>query len=215
MKLASVLGLCLTVLVALVAAGVSAQTMSTPAGTPTVSASPATAGTPVVLDIVEITRLVPSGTSAVTAFTVPAGQTLIVTDALVTNTGTEATCGAAINRAGGTAAAVTTPTATTATTTTTTATTATAPGTVGVPTLAGTLTQTDSTITGPLCVAARTTTPLPLTTGIEFGPGQTVQLMNVPDATTPTGTAAPGATATTAATAGAVGFHLRGMLVAG
>ena len=215
MKLASVLGLCLTVLVALVAAGVSAQTMSTPAGTPTVSASPATAGTPVVLDIVEITRLVPSGTSAVTAFTVPAGQTLIVTDALVTNTGTEATCGAAINRAGGTAAAVTTPTATTATTTTTTATTATAPGTVGMPTLAGTLTQTDSTITGPLCVAARTTTPLPLTTGIEFGPGQTVQLMNVPDATTPTGTAAPGVTATTAATTGAVGFHLRGMLVAG
>ena len=215
MKLASVLGLCLTVLVALVAAGVSAQTMSTPAGTPTVSASPATAGTPVVLDIVEITRLVPSGTSAVTAFTVPAGQTLIVTDALVTNTGTEATCGAAINRAGGTAAAVTSPTATTATATTTTATTATAPGTVGVPTLAGTLTQTDSTITGPLCVAARTTTPLPLTTGIEFGPGQTVQLMNVPEATTATGAAAPGATATTAATAGAVGFHLRGMLVAG
>ena len=215
MKLASVLGLCLTVLVALVAAGVSAQTMSTPAGTPTVSASPATAGTPVVLDIVEITRLVPSGTTAVTAFTVPAGQTLIVTDALVTNTGTEATCGAAINRAGGTAAAVTTPTATTATATTTTATTATAPGTVGVPTLAGTLTQSDSTITGPLCVAARTTTPLPLTTGIEFGPGQTVQLMNVPDATTVTGTAATGATAATTPTAGAVGFHLRGMLVAG
>jgi hypothetical protein len=220
MKLASVLGLCLTVLVALMAAGVSAQTTSTLAGTPTVSASPATAGTPVVLDIVEITRLVPSGTTAVTAFTVPAGQTLIVTDALVTNTGMEATCGAAINRAGGTAAAVTTPTATTATgvttttTPTTTGTTATAPGTVGVPTLAGTLTQTDSTITGPLCVAARTTTPLPLTTGIEFGPGQTVQLMNVPDATTPTGTAAPGATATTASTAGAVGFHLRGMLVA-
>jgi hypothetical protein len=215
MKLASVLGLCLTVLVALVAAGVSAQPMSTLAGTPTVSASPATAGTPVVLDIVEITRLVPSGTSAVTAFTVPAGQTLIVTDALVTNTGTEATCGAAINRAGGTAAAVTTPTPTTATGTTTTATTATAPGTVGVPTLAGTLTQTDSTITGPLCVAARTTTPLPLTTGIEFGPGQTVQLMNVPEATTATGTAATGATAATTPTAGAVGFHLRGMLVAG
>ncbi len=163
MKLASVLGLCLTVLVALVAAGV-----------------------------------------------------WIVTDALVTNTGTEATCGAAINRAGGTGAAVTTPTATTAIgTTTTPSTTATTSGTAsaGVPTLAGTLTQTDSTITGPLCVAARTTTPLPLTTGIEFGPGQTVQLMNVPDATTATGTAATGTAAT--ATAGAVGFHLRGMLVAG
>jgi hypothetical protein len=208
MKLASVLGLCLTVLVALVAAGVSAQPMTSSNAT-----SSATTATPVVLNIVEITRLVPSGTTAVTAFTVPAGQTLIVTDALVTNTGTAATCGAAINRAGGTAAAVTTPAATTATgttttTPTTTGTTATAPGTVsaGVPSLAGTLTQTDSTITGPLCVAARTTTPLPLTTGIEFGAGQMVQLINVPDATTTTGTVA---------TAGAVGFHLRGMLVAG
>ena len=82
----------------------------------------------------------------------------------------------------------------------------------GVPTLAGTLTQTDSTITGPLCVAARTTTPLPLTTGIEFGAGQMVQLMNVPDATVPDATTPTGAAAT--ATAGAVGFHLRGMLVA-
>jgi len=239
MKLANVLGLCLTVLVALVAAGVSAQTTTSPAATsstmtnadgtttttlagrPTVSASPATTGTPVVLNIVEITRLVPSGTTAVTAFTVPAGQTLIVTDALVTNTGTAATCGAAINRVGGAAAAVTTPAATTATgtattTPTTTGTTATAPGTVsaGVPTLAGTLTQTDSTITGPLCVAARTTTPLPLTTGIEFGAGQMVQLMNVPDANVPDATTPTGATAATA-TAGAVGFHLRGMLVAG
>ena len=212
MKLASVLGLCLTVLVALVAARVSAQTTSSDATLSTTTNSDGTTtSTPAVLNIVEITRLVPSGTTAVTAFTVPAGQTLIITDALVTNTGTAATCGAAINRAGGTAAAVTTPTATTATGTTTTpsttGTTATTSGTVsaGVPTLAGTLTQTDSTITGPLCVAARTTTPLPLSTGIEFGPGQMVQLINAPDATTPTGTAA---------TAGAVGFHLRGMLVA-
>ena len=82
-----------------------------------------------------------------------------------------------------------------------------------MPTLAGTLTQTDSTITGPLCVAARTTTPLPLTTGMEFGPGQVVQLINLPDATTSTGTA--GTAAAPAAPAGAVGFHLRGMLVAG
>jgi hypothetical protein len=226
MKLASVLGLCLTVLVALVAAGVSAQPMTSPNAT-----SPATTATPVVLNIVEITRLVPSGTTAVTAFTVPAGQTLIVTDALVTNTGTAATCGVAINRAGGTAAAVTTPAATTATGTTTTAATtatgtttttptttgitATAPGTVsaGVPALAGTLTQTDSTITGPLCVAARTPPPLPLTTGIEFGAGQMVQLINVPDANVPDATT-PTGTAATAATAGAVGFHLRGMLVA-
>jgi len=58
-------------------------------------------------------------------------------------------------------------------------------------------------------VAPRTTTPVPLTTGIEFGPGQTVQLINVPDATTAAGTAG------TAPAAGAVAFHLRGMLVAG
>ena len=45
MKLANVLGLCLTVLVALVAAGVSAQTTTSPAAT-----SPATTGAPVVLN---------------------------------------------------------------------------------------------------------------------------------------------------------------------
>jgi hypothetical protein len=50
---------------------------------------------------------------------------------------------------------------------------------------------------------------LPFTTGIEFGPGQTVQLMNVRDTTTTTGVAA---TATT--TTGSIGFHLRGLLVA-
>jgi hypothetical protein len=132
-----------------------------------------------VLNLVEITRLVPAGTTAVTAFTVPAGQTLIVTDVLVTNTGAAATCGAALNRAGGTAAAAVT----------------------------GTITRSDSSITPPLCVAPRTTTPLPLTTGIEFGPGQTLQLVNVLDTTTPGAAAA-------AATAGAIGFHLRGMLVA-
>jgi hypothetical protein len=81
------------------------------------------------------------------------------------------------------------------------------PGT-SVQTLAGTITQTDSSITGPLCVAARTSTPLPFTTGIEFGPGQTVQLMNVRDTTTTTGAAA------TATTTGSIGFHLRGLLVA-
>src|SRR5207248_6771041 len=99
------------------------------------------------------------------------------------------------------------PTGTTATSTTTpgttSATTATIPGT-SVQTLAGTITQSDSSITGPLCVAARTSTPLPFTTGIEFGPGQTVQLMNVPDATT---------TGVTAATSTPVVVQLRGVLV--
>jgi hypothetical protein len=238
MKVVSLLILGLSVLVAVAAAGqLSAQTTTigndmtsttgiAPMTVPSVSASPATStATPVVQNLVEITRMVPAGTTAVTAFTVPAGQTLIVTDVIVTNTGDTPTCGAAINRAG-TAAAATTPTATAGTTTvggtltatgtratgtttagTTSSTTATMPGT-GVQTLAGTITHSDSSITGPLCVAARTSTPLPFTTGIEFGPGQTVQLMNVPDTTT---TGAP-KTATT--TTGSIGFHLRGMLVA-
>jgi hypothetical protein len=46
---------------------------------------------------------------------------------------------------------------------------------------------------------------LALTTGIEFGPSQTVQLINAPDTTAGT-TAAAGGTA--------VGFSLRGILVA-
>src|SRR5262249_23699873 len=168
-----------------------------------------------------ITQQVPAGTTAVTAFTVPAGQTLIVTDVLLTNTSTAVTCGAAINRAGGTTSAtssttgttpgttvttpgttVTTPSATTPGTTPTapgtTATLGTGPSTTAVPgttpTVAGTITQTDSTITGPLCLAPRTTTVLNLTTGIEFGPGQAVQLVNAPDTTATAGPAGgPGA----------------------
>ena len=234
MKLVIVLALCLSVLVAVAAANnLSAQTTttspdattttigkdttSTPTTSPTTtsmtspfaSASPATStGTPVVLNLVEITRMVPAGTTAVTAFTVPAGRTLIITDALVTNTSETAICGAAINRAGAAAAAAGTPT-TTGTTSAGAGSTATSTTTGGAtgPTVAGTITQSDSSITGPLCVAPRTTTPLPFTTGIEFGPGQTVQLMNVPDATTATGAAATAAP-------GAIGFHLRGMLVA-
>jgi len=234
MKLVIVLALCLSVLVAVAAANnLSAQTTttspdattttigkdttSTPTTSPTTtsmtspfaSASPATStGTPVVLNLVEITRMVPAGTTAVTAFTVPAGRTLIITDALVTNTSETAICGAAINRAGAAAAAAGTPT-TTGTTSAGAGSTATSTTTGGAtgPTVAGTITQSDSSVTGPLCVAPRTTTPLPFTTGIEFGPGQTVQLMNVPDATTATGAAATAAP-------GAIGFHLRGMLVA-
>lgn len=146
---------------------------------------------------------------------------------LLTNTGAAATCGAAINRAGGAATtrtittpstAVTTPpttvtpqtgTTTRGTTTETTTGTTNGSSTAGAPVtttpgVVGTVTQSDSSITGPLCVAPRTTVSLPFTTGIEFGAGQTVQLVNAPDATTPTGTATA---------AGAVGFHLRGMLM--
>src|SRR2546430_17218746 len=89
-------------------------TTPTLAGRPTVSASPATTGTPVVLNIVEITRLVPSGTTAVSAFTVPAGQTPIVPHAPATNMSTAAPRGAPLNPAGGAAAAQATPPPTTA-----------------------------------------------------------------------------------------------------
>jgi len=66
MKLASVLGLCLSVLVALAAGGVSAQTTtnSDVMSTTTTNSDGTTTGTPVVLNLVEITRLVPAGTTA-------------------------------------------------------------------------------------------------------------------------------------------------------
>ena len=238
MKVVTLLALCLCALAALAAVGqLSAQTSTMGVGgtttlapgtaVPTTSSplaptsvsganalpiAAATGATPTVLNVVEITQQVPAGTTTVTAFTVPAGQTLIVTDVLLTNTSTAATCGAAINRAGG-STTTTSPTTgtTTATTPSTTGTTpnattsTTTPGTT-TPTVAGTITQSDSTITGPLCLAPRTTTVLNLTTGIEFGPGQAVQLVNGPDTT---------ATAATTATAGSIGFSLRGILVSG
>ena len=159
-------------------------------------------GTASIQNIVEITRLVPPGTTGVTAFTVPAGVVLVVTDLVLTNTGTAATCGGAVNRTGGTIAPTTPPTNNGATDSTAPANGATNGTGAATTSVAGTVTQTDSTVTGPLCVPAQTTTALPLTTGIEFAAGQTVQLVNVPD------TAAGGGTP------GALGFHLRGLLVA-
>jgi hypothetical protein len=190
-------------------------TATPPASTTTTTAAPISASIATVQNIVEITRAVPAGAAAVDAFTVPAGVTLVVTDIVVTNTGTAAACGAAVNR-GGSTASVTTPTTSTATRTppmtlTQPAPSASAAGTTGtvVPGTAGaaatisagTLTQTDSTVTGPLCVPAQTTTTLPLTTGIEFSSGQVVQLLNAP------------AAAGTAGGAGSLAFHLRGVLM--
>jgi hypothetical protein len=51
-------------------------------------------------------------------------------------------------------------------------------------------------------VPAQTTTALPLTTGIEFAAGQSVQLVNTADPAAPAGT-----------TPGSIAFHLRGLLV--
>lgn len=206
--------------------GIGAQT---PVASPTTTAptgAPGAASLATVQNIVEITRAVPAGPVAVDAFTVPAGVMLVVTDIVVTNTGTAAACGGAVNRAAGTAtvspspavapeptppAVNTVPTTTTEPATSPAAgvTTATASvsatGATAATTL-GTLTQTDSTVTGPLCVPAQTTTTLPLTTGIEFGSGQVVQLLNAPPATAAAPTAPAGAPSSLA-------FHLRGMLI--
>ena len=216
--------------------GIGGQTpVTSPTTTATPTGAPGTVSLATVQNIVEITRAVPAGPVAVDAFTVPAGVTLVVTDIVVTNTGTAAACGGAVNRAGGTptlspSPAVTPePTAPTATTppavntvptTTTTPPPTTSPATgVTSPTAAvsatgataatslGTLTQTDSTVTGPLCVPAQTTTTLPLTTGIEFGSGQVVQLLNAPAATPLAAPVAPEAAPSSLA------FHLRGMLI--
>lgn len=200
-----------------------------PATATTPTGAPAAASIATVQNVVEITRAVPAGPTAVDVFTVPAGVMLVVTDIVVTNTGTAAACGGAVNRAGGAAtvgapapAAGTTgtPTATTPTltppVTTAPATTptvegATQPGasaSAPAPTATtslGTLTQTDSTVTGPLCVPAQTTTTLPLTTGIEFGSGQVVQLLNAPAPVA--GTTGP------VGAPGSLAFHLRGVLV--
>lgn len=225
------------VLSAVLAGGVAAanqlgaQTTATPpVSTTTPTGAPTGVSLATVQSVVEITRVVPAGATAIDAFTVPAGVTLVVTDILVTNTGTTAVCGGAVTRAGGTPTTVTpspstgaagTPTSTTPAlatppttitspppggnpTTDATATTAApgaAPGST-VTTSTGTLTQTDSTVTGPICVPAQTTTTLPFTTGIEFGSGQVVQLLN-----------APTAAGTPIAASGSLAFHLRGVLM--
>jgi hypothetical protein len=219
MKLPLALVLSVVVAVGAIAANqLGAQTTAPPV---------TSAGVPTVQNIVEITRAVPAGTAAVDVFTVPAGVTLVVTDVIVTNTGTAAACGGAVNRGGAAVATSTTATAGVPATTSTTPTLTpppaitptgptTTPGAAGTPVptasaavpamttaSAGTLTQTDSTVTGPLCVPAQTTTVLPLTTGIEFASGQILQLLNAPVAAPPTAAGVPGSLA----------FHLRGLLI--
>jgi hypothetical protein len=57
-----------------------------------------TTGTLAIDQVVSITRAVAAGTP-VTAFTVPAGQHLVITDLVVTNTATSPACGAAVSPA--------------------------------------------------------------------------------------------------------------------
>jgi hypothetical protein len=93
----------------------------------------------------------------VSAFTVPAGQQLVVTDVIITNPGASPACSAGVSAAG----AVTT-----------------SPLTPGTPP------TTSESGTGLLCVPAQSSLSLGLTTGLEFSAGQSVQLANTPATTT-------------------------------
>jgi hypothetical protein len=159
----------------------------TPApSTPTTATPGATATNGVTIEqIVSVTRTVDAGVPAVSAFTVPAGRLLVVTDVLVTNTGTAPACGASIS-AGGATSAPTTPTTTPGS--------ATSPGTTPAAATPGT-TATESG-TGVLCVPAQTSLNLGLTTGLEFTGGQNVVVANASN------------------TGGALHYHLRGFLTA-
>jgi hypothetical protein len=132
--------------------------------------------------LVEITRQVPPGEVA-TALTVPADARLTVTDVLLTNLGTVPVCGVSIERGTG-------PTVLT--------------GPVLGATEPSTITVTDSTLTGPLCVQPRSTQQLILTAGVDFTAGQAVQVANRTDTVPTPGVEAPGP----------VSFHLRGFLTA-
>ena len=134
---------------------VAAQTPATT--TPSTMATAAT-----VQQIVEITHAAPTG-APVAAYTVPTGSRLVITDVIVTNTSTTATCGVSIGRGA------------------------------------------QPSVTGPLCVSARSTLALPFATGVEFAGGDAVQISNVAETTT-----GPGATSATT-----VSVHLRGFLMLG
>ena len=193
--------------------------------TPTTTSSPSAlpAAAPAVEQIVALAQAVQPGSTAVTAFTVPAGRQLVVTDVVITNPGTSPVCGAAISPSGAaattsaaatTATAPSTATADTGTITSGGMTTTTTPGGSTVTTPATTSTAAIESGTGTLCVPAQTSLSLSFTTGIEFAAGQSVMLANMPVTATPTATT-PGPTSTAAATtAGPLFYHLRGFLVA-
>jgi hypothetical protein len=208
----------------------SPTTGTTTTGTTTTSAA-------LIEQVVSFARTVEPGATGVSAFTVPAGRQLIVTDVVITNPSASPVCGAGVSPStGGVIAApgpalpapapIGTPTVTTPGTTTTvapggtTTTTSTngstttitggssttvTPGGSTVTTPAGTTAAAVESGTGTLCVPAQTSLTLGLTTGLEFGSGQSVLLANQPVATTP-----PAAT-----TPGPLFYHLRGFLVSG
>lgn len=80
---------------------VTPEPPATPPVTPPITTTPTTTVTPstAVTQIVEMTTVVAPGAS-VTAFTPPAGTTLVVTDVVLTNTNTTAVCGVDVARGG-------------------------------------------------------------------------------------------------------------------
>jgi hypothetical protein len=159
--------------------------------TPTAtSTSPTVPGATVAIQqVVSLTRTVEAGTP-VSAFAVPAGTRLVVTDVIITNPGTAAACGASV-AASGTTTTASAPAATTSTTSATTASAVTANAAV------------DLASTGVLCVPAQTSLTLALSTGLEFAGGQQVLLANQVVATGGS------------ASSGPLFYHLRGFLISG
>jgi hypothetical protein len=149
----------LVTVVAMIATQIWAQS-TTPTSAPASTAAPATEA--VIQQIVEITRAVPAGASAVNAFTVPAGSRLVVTDVILTNAGATSTCTISIGRGA-------------------------------------------QSVTGPLCVSARSSLALPLVTGLEFAAGEILQITRPSDADA----------GTASTSTGAVSVHMRGFLTAG
>jgi hypothetical protein len=199
----------------------AATTSSTPITTTNAAALPSSlTGGIVINQIVGIARSVEPAAAGVTAFTVPAGQQLVLTDVVITNPNAMPLCGAGVSPS---AVATTTAPAATGTTTTTTGTTTTVTGGATTTTTpSGSAVTTPSagaaTIesgTGTLCVAAHTSLSLTLITGLEFASGQSVVLANQPPATTAaTSTSTtPAATPAAATTTSPLLYHLRGFLV--
>jgi len=183
--------------------GVTANGATAPAPSlmPTTGASETTAGTPAIDRIVSITRTVEPGAAAVNAFTVPAGQHLVVTDVVVTNPGATPACGASVSPGGnGTPGTGTPGDGTTGNGTPANGTTGTGTPASGTPTGATPALAPGESGTGLLCVPAQTSLNLGLSTGLEFPAGQSVLLANtLPAAATPP--------------AGPLHYHLRGFLV--
>ena len=215
------------------AAGAQTTPMMTTTTSNTSSLAALTATEPTVEQIVALAQTVEPGAAGVSAFTVPAGRRLVVTDVVITNPSTTPVCGAAISPRGATTGATTTgtttapPTAATTPSTATTdngtitsggSTTITTPGGSTVTTPA-TSTTTASTApiesgTGTLCVPAQTSLTLSLATGLEFAGGQSVVLANQLPTTTATSTTTTATTGAAAATpTGPLFYHLRGFLV--